>query len=251
MKWMTESLTAFDLNEVAGDIFPGSSVLATKLSFSATIVKDGKVVASERDLVDLDYLFRLAMPALAIAMPFAVWWALLHPFMTGWGSAWLTLTIFGGLGVLCNVNLEGSFASRVRSQVGIAKTASEKEAMTVALLKLIWAMRETRPPFATIVNPFVIWSNYSNNVNKFAIDPARNALKLLLAMDKTSKFDWGRRMEFDGYLSQIEAKLDVMDSVWDRSIKWWREVHNVAFYCGLFITLVHLVQPLLAAWATR
>jgi hypothetical protein len=202
-------------------------------------------------LVDLDYLFRAAIPALAIVMPFAVWWALLHPIMFGWGTAWLTLTLFGGLGVLCNVNLEDSFASRVRSQVGVAIAASEKPEMTVALLKLIWAMRETRPPFATLVNPFVIWSNYSNNVNKFAIEPARNALKLLLSMDKTSKFDWGRRMEFDNYLKQIEGKLEVMNSLWDRSIKWWREIHNVAFYCGLFMTLVHLAMPLLKIWAGR
>lgn len=249
--WHIDGLSSFSLDAAVKEIFPGSSVVATKLSFSARIMRAGSLVAEQADGVDLDYLFRAAIPALAIAMPFAVWWALLHPIMFGWGGAWLTLTIFGGLGVLCNVNLEDSFSSRVRAQLGVAKAASEKPEMTVALLKLIWAMRETRPPLATVVNPFVIWSNYSNNVNKFAIEPARNALKLLTSMDRTSKFDWGRRMEFDGFLSQIEGKLDVMDTVWDRSIKWWRELHNAAFYCGLFMTLVHLAMPLLKIWAGR
>lgn len=251
MTWINEKPAAFSLNEAAAQIFPGSTCRASKLSFEVKISKRGKTLEDRED-AGLDYLFRVAIPALAVAMPFAVWYAGQHPFLIGQAGAILVAALFGGMGVLANENLEESFSSGVRDQLGVAKAASSKEAMTAALLKLIWGMRERRPPFATVIKPYVLWSKYSNNVNRFALEPAHEALKLLLTMkDHEGKLDWTRRWEFDGYLAQIEKKLDVMDNVWDRSIKWPRALHGVAWYCGSFLFLLHMAIPLLNAWAGR
>lgn len=252
MSWKTQKPSRFSLDEAVQAMFPGSTCRASKFNFHVKVVKNGKVLVEEREEGDVDYLCRAAIPSLAIVMPFAVWWALEHPIMFGWGGAWLTATVIGGLGVLCHANLEDSFRSGVRDQLGVLRAASNKPAMTAALLKLIWGMRERRPPLATVLRPWSLWWRYSNNVNRFALEPAHNALKLLSEMgDDQGKLNWFQRMEFDGYFAQIQGKLDDMNAVWDRSIRLWIEIHNVAFYCGLFMTLVHLAMPLLKIWAGR
>jgi hypothetical protein len=148
--------------------------------------------------------------------------------------------------------LDESFESGVREQLRVARAATSKAEMTAALLKLIWGMRERRPPFATVIRPWVLWWRYSNNVNRFALEPAHSALKLLDGMgDAQGKLTWFERTQFDGYFNQIESKLGEMSSVWDRSIKLPRVLLGVSWYCGSVLFLIVAAIPLLKIWAGR
>jgi hypothetical protein len=252
MSWKTQKPSQFSLNEAARAMFPGSACWASKFNFRVKIVKNGKVLYEDREEADIDYLCRLAIPALAIVLPFAVWWAGTHPFMHGQAGALLVMAVIGGLGVLCYDNLDESFESGVREQLRVARAATSKAEMTAALLKLIWGMRERRPPFATVIRPWVLWWRYSNNVNRFALEPAHSALKLLDGMgDAQGKLTWFERTQFDGYFNQIESKLGEMSSVWDRSIKLPRVLLGVSWYCGSVLFLIVAAIPLLKIWAGR
>ena len=252
MSWKTEKPSRFSLNEAVSDMFPGSTCWASRFNFRVKILKNGKVLVEDRAELDVDYLCRAAIPALAVVLPFAVWWTASHPFMIGQGGALLVMTVIGGLGVLCKQNLDESFESGVVEQLRIVRGSPSKAEMTAALLKLIWGMRERRPPFATVIRPWVLWWRYSNNVNRFALEPAHSALKLLDELgDSQGNLTWFQRMQFNGYFDQIEGKLDEMSSVWDRSIKLPSIILGVAWYCGSVLFLIVAAIPLLSMWAGR
>ena len=244
MSWKTDKPGAFSLQEAADEIFKGSRVRSSSIGITVEIVRRGKVVATGSADNSLDYLLRLAMWGLLPTMFFAAIWAALHPFMWKQGGLCLVVCLFGGLGVWCSVNLQDSFNSRVREQLAKAKAATSKEEMLIETLLLVWGMREARPPLARIKNMFVKWSNYSNNTDLFAIQPVQKALVLLAEMDVDKKFDWPRRMNFDGFLAQVEPKLDILDSMWDRIIHVPDYFHRLCFYMGGFLTVVHLLGPL-------
>lgn len=245
MSWTTEKPGRFSLQDAAEQCLPGSRVSASSIGIRIEAVKRGAVVAVGSGDNSLDYLLRLAMWGLLPAMFFAAIWAAMHPFMYKQGGIFTVLFLFGGLGVWCSTNLQDSFNSRVREQLGKAKAATSKEEMLIETLLLVWGMREARPSLARIKNVFARWSNYSNNTDLFAIQPAQRALALLSEMpDDAKKFDWGRRMNFDGFLQQIEGKLDILDSMWDRVIHIPDYCHRGCFYLGGFLTVIHLLGPI-------
>lgn len=252
MSWKSKKPSQVGLNEIVQAMFPGSVCQASKFKFQVKIVKNGRVLVEDQEEADVDYLCRAASPALALIMPFAVWFAASHPFLIGQAGALLVAAVIGGLGVLCHENLGESFQSGVRDQLGVAKAASDKASMTAAIVKLIWGMRERRPPFATVLRPWIVWWLYSNNVNRFALEPALNALKDLDTLgDSQGKLDWFERVQVHGHLNQIGAKLDEMESVWERSIKWPAALHGIGWYCGGFLFLLHMAIPFLKIWAGR
>ncbi len=245
MSWKRAKPGRFSLQEAASEILPGSRVSSSSVGIKVVAVKRGAVVAVGSADNSLDFLCRLAMWGLLPAMFFAMIWAALHPFMYKQGGMFLVAFLFGGLGLLCSRNLNDSFTSKVREQLGKARAASSKEEILVETLLLVWAMREARPAFATIVNVGVSWNSYSNNTNLFAIQPAQRALAFLTELgDDQREYDWGRRNEFRGYLNQIEAKLDALESMWSRVAHVPEYFHRIAFYGGGFLTVIHLLGPL-------
>jgi hypothetical protein len=245
MSWKNDKPGRFSLQAAAQEIMVGTRVSASSIGVRVEAVKNGSVVAVGSGDNSLDYLFRLAMWGLLPAMFFAAIWAAMHPFMYGQGGIFVVAFLFGGLGVTCSKNLQGSFDSRVREQLGKAKAATSKEEMLIETLLLVWGMREARPALARIKDISVRWNEYSNNTDLFAIQPAQRALALLAEMpDDAKKFDWARRMNFDGFLDQIGQKLDTLDSMWDRVVHIPDYIHRGCFYLGGFLTVVHLLGPL-------
>ncbi len=244
MNWKNAKPGRFSLQAAANEVLPGSRVSASSIRIKVEAVRNGKVVAVGTADNSLDFLCRLAMWGLLPTMFFAMIWAALHPFMWMQGGICLVACLFGGLGLLCAKNLDHSFASKVREQLGKARAASSKEDILVETILLVWGMREARPFLATIKNFAVSWNSYSNNTNWFAIEPAQRALALLVEVDDGLEYDWGRRMKFKGYMQQIEAKLDLLESMWGRVTHIPECFHNLCFYLGGFLTVIHLLGPL-------
>jgi hypothetical protein len=133
----------------------------------------------------------------------------------------------------------------------VAKTAVQKDDMLQATLLAFWALRDSRPAFATRVSWLVSGTNRDNHIRHLALEPLLKALGLLAEMEEPkSGQNWTFRNYFDQHIKTVEERADILQKLWGRS-------HAVpmgfAMWCGRasFGILLALVAVDLVLAATR
>lgn len=239
--WKNCDPAKLDLARALADMAPESAINFDSTGLELKI-RDRSGREYSRSVRNYDSFFRWSMWILMVPMPFAMEWANRHPILPAFGTVALMALLFGGLGFLCWQSLLSGFRSRVTETLKRAKSATAKEDIILEVVSLYWALRDTRPLGAVIVNPFVAWSNADNNLNIGTLLPLQKAMEWI---SENRSLSWYDRSDIRKHLSDVYESLDTVNYAWQRWVWLPSFVHVAAFLCGAVFTVWALLIPIL------